>query len=164
MRRLGRLAAALGIRTNPILWLLAHLLVPWDFIFSYRLELVKKEIAHLLPRWLDAWYELEALNSLANFAYLNPHYVFPELTSETNRLAAQGLGHPLLKPESKVCNDFELDNEQKIVILTGSNMAGKSTFSQDDRREPFSCVRGSAGERRPFARIVVSALYLHQGK
>jgi len=128
MRRLGRLAAALGLRTNPILWVLAHLLVPWDFFFTYRLELVKNEIAHLLPRWLDAWYELEALNSLANFAYLNPHYVFPEMSLDANRFAARSLGHPLLKPEFKVCNDFTLDHDQKIVILTGSNMAGKSTF------------------------------------
>lgn len=128
MKRLGRLAAALGLRTNPILWFLAHLLMPWSFYFTYRLELVKAEIGQQLPRWLDAWYELEALNSLANFAYLNPQYEFPELTAETDRIVARGLGHPLLKPEFKVCNDFDLDHDQRIVILTGSNMAGKSTF------------------------------------
>ncbi len=128
IKRLGRLAAALGVRTNPLLWLLVHLLVPWDFIFTHRLELLKAELAHLLPRWLDAWYELEALNSLANFAYLNPHYTFPQITSEPNRFAARKLGHPLLNAETKVCNDFELDQHQRIVILTGSNMAGKSTF------------------------------------
>jgi hypothetical protein len=128
MRRLGRLAAALGVRTNPLLSFLIHVFVPWDFIFTYRFDLVKKEIADLLPRWLEAWHELEALNSLANFAYLNPHYAFPELISDPNRLAGRNLGHPLLRPESKVCNDFELDHDQRIVILTGSNMAGKSTF------------------------------------
>jgi hypothetical protein len=128
MRRLGRLAAALGLRTNPILSILVHLIVPWDFIFTHRLELVKREIAGLLPRWLDAWYELEALNSLANFAYLNPHYEFPELLPENGRIVARKLGHPLLRSESKVCNDFELDHSRRIVILTGSNMAGKSTF------------------------------------
>ena len=128
IRKLGRLAAALGVRTNPLLALLFNVLVPWDFYFSYRLELVKKEIAHLLPRWLDAWHELESLNSLANFAYLNPGYVFPERRAGVDRFAARDLGHPLLKPESKICNDFELNEEQRIVILTGSNMAGKSTF------------------------------------
>jgi len=128
IKRLGRLAAALGIRTNPILALVVHLLVPWDFFFTYCLELMKDEVAHLMPRWLDAWYELEVLNSLANFAYLNPHYVFPKLSSDANGFHARKLGHPLLKPEAKVCNDFELREGQKIVILTGSNMAGKSTF------------------------------------
>jgi hypothetical protein len=128
IKRLGRIAAALGIRTNPLLHLIAHLLVPWDFFFTYRLELMKTEIVRLLPRWLNAWHELEALNSLANFAYLNPNYVMPELTSAQDRIVAQRLGHPLLKPESKVCNDFEMDHGNRIVILTGSNMAGKSTF------------------------------------
>jgi hypothetical protein len=128
IRKLGRLAAALGVRTNPLLALLFNVLVPWDFYFSYRLELVKKEIAHLLPRWLDAWHELESLNSLANFAYLNPGYVFPERRTGRDGFAARSLGHPLLKPDAKVCNDFELNEDQRIVILTGSNMAGKSTF------------------------------------
>lgn len=128
MKRLGRLAAALGLRTNPLLSLLVHIVVPWDFIFTHRLELLKKELAHLLPRWLDAWYELETLNSLANFAYLNPHYILPELSADAKRFSAERLGHPLLSHETKVCNDFQLDHRQRIVILTGSNMAGKSTF------------------------------------
>lgn len=135
LRRIARLASALGLRTNALLWFFVHALIPWDFYFTYRLELLKKEIANLLPLWLDAWYELEALNSLANFAYLNPHYVFPEILSctqgeepESSLFEARALGHPLLQPQSKVCNDFALDVHHKIVVLTGSNMAGKSTF------------------------------------
>ena len=141
LKKLERLASALGLRTNAILWLVVHAFIPWDFYFSYRLELLKKELADLLPLWLDAWYELEALNSLASFAYLNPGYVFPEVESGTSAdrsdsksrshstmFDARALGHPLIKPESKVSNDFELDAHRKIAILTGSNMAGKSTF------------------------------------
>ncbi|MEO8434910.1 MAG: hypothetical protein ABI596_08450 [Pyrinomonadaceae bacterium] len=127
-KRLERLASALGMRTNALLWLLIHAVVPWDFYFTWRLELLKKELADLLPRWLDAWYELEALNSLANFAWLNPRYVFPEITSEANLFDARALCHPLLKSETKVCNDLQLGDESKIAILTGSNMAGKSTL------------------------------------
>src|SRR4029078_8381842 len=133
MRKLGRLAAALGVRTNPLLSLIFHLIGPWDFFFTYRLEQIKKEIAHLLPRWLDAWHELESLNSLANFAYLNPGYVVSERSARGDRFGASLLRHPLLKPESKVCNDFELNEDQRIVILTGSNMAGKSTFLRTAR-------------------------------
>ena len=128
VKRLGRLAAALGLRTNPLLSFVVHIFVPWDFIFTHRLELLKKELAHLLPRWLDAWYELETLNSLANFAYLNPGYILPEISSGERQFSARRLGHPLLNHETKVCNDFELDQDQRVVILTGSNMAGKSTF------------------------------------
>ena len=127
-KRLERLASALGLRTNALLWLLLHSVIPWDFYFTWRLELLKKELADLLPRWLDAWYELEALNSLANFAWLNPRYVFPEITGEVNLFGAHALCHPLLRSEVKVCNDFQLDDQSKIAILTGSNMAGKSTL------------------------------------
>ncbi len=126
--KIERIAAALGLRTNALLWLIVNALVPWDFFFTYRLEKLKSEISVLLPHWLDAWYELEALNSLANFAWLNPHYAFPEIVSESTVFMAQGLGHPLLKPGNKICNDFKLGDASRIVILTGSNMAGKSTF------------------------------------
>src|SRR5882762_3258755 len=117
LKRLERLAMALGLRTNAILWLVVHAFIPWDFYFSHRLELLKKELADLLPRWLDAWYELEALNSIANFAYLNPGYVFPRVESSSpagqpcpalshsTMFAARDLGHPLIRPEAKVCND-----------------------------------------------------------
>jgi MutS domain V len=126
--KIERMAAALGLRTNALLWLIVNALVPWDFFFSYRLERLKSEIRELLPRWLSAWYELEALNSLANFAWLNPHYSFPEVVNKRTSFVAEGLGHPLIKPQSKVCNDFQLGQDSRIVILTGSNMAGKSTF------------------------------------
>jgi MutS domain V len=128
LKRAERIASALGLRTNPVLWLLVHVFIPWDFYFTYRLEFLKKDIAHLLPIWLDAWYEIEALNSLANFAYLNPRYVFPEIVLEWTLFDARALGHPLIKPEIKICNDFEIGEHHKIVVLTGSNMAGKSTF------------------------------------
>ncbi|HSE21149.1 MAG TPA: hypothetical protein VLB68_05805 [Pyrinomonadaceae bacterium] len=128
LTRIGRIAAALGLRTNALLWLLVHAFVPWDFFFTYRLEKLRSEISALLPRWLDTWYELEALNSLANFAWLNTKYSFPEIVSGKSLFAGQQIGHPLLRPDHKVCNDFELNEQNRIVILTGSNMAGKSTF------------------------------------
>lgn len=126
--KIERIAAALGLRTNALLWLVINAVVPWDFFFSYRLERLKSEIKELLPRWLDAWYELEALNSLANFAWLNPHYSFPEFTNDRTSFVAESLGHPLIKPQNKVCNDFQLGQDGRVIVLTGSNMAGKSTF------------------------------------
>jgi hypothetical protein len=128
LSRIERIAAALGLRTNALLWLIVHAFVPWDFFFTFRLEQLKKEISQELPRWLNVWYELEALNSLANLAWLNPHYTFPRIVSDQHLFAARRLGHPLLKPDHKVCNDFRLDDQTHVVLLTGSNMAGKSTF------------------------------------
>lgn len=128
LRRVERIAAALGLRTNGLVWFIVNAIIPWDFFFTYRLERLKNEIGQLMPRWLDAWYELEALNSLANFAWLNPHYAFPEIVLERNVFDGRGLGHPLIKRAYKICNDLELNEQRRIVIVTGSNMAGKSTF------------------------------------
>jgi len=128
LKRVERIAWGLGLRTIGPIWFLVNVTMPWDFFFAYRLEQLRNEISKLMPRWLDAWYELEALNSLANFAWLNPSYAFPELISNSTRFDARGIGHPLIKAEHKICNDLELDEQRRIVILTGSNMAGKSTF------------------------------------
>jgi hypothetical protein len=127
LQRVERIATALALRTNALAWFFVNVIMPWDFFFTWRLEKLRSEIGQLMPRWLDAWYELEALNSLANFAWLNPRFAFAEFVSET-RFDARGLGHPLIKPEQKICNDLKLDEQRRIVILTGSNMAGKSTF------------------------------------
>jgi uncharacterized membrane protein YbaN (DUF454 family) len=128
LKRVERIAQVLALRANGPIWFLVNALLPWDFFFTYRLDGLRQEIAGLLPRWLDAWYELEALNSLANFAWLNPRYVFPEIVSEPNRFEAREIGHPLIKAEHKICNDFAFNEQLRTVILTGSNMAGKSTF------------------------------------
>ncbi|HLJ32445.1 MAG TPA: MutS family DNA mismatch repair protein, partial [Ktedonobacteraceae bacterium] len=77
---------------------------------------------------------LEALCSLANFAYLNPDYTLPNVVkndAQSGRhivFQAQGVGHPLIEEDQKVVNDFAMHNLGEIVLITGSNMSGKSTF------------------------------------
>ena len=130
LRTLETVISGASLRTNPFIWAPLNLLAPWDLYFAYRLETCQLALHERLPAWLDAWYELEALNSLANFAYLNPGYTYPELLGEAEEpvFFARGLGHPLLPAASRVCNDFELGKLGQIAILSGSNMSGKSTF------------------------------------
>jgi len=129
---LARIANASTLAKNPFLWLPINALVPWDTYCAYRLRRYKVRIAAYLPQWLDIWFELEAINSLASFAYLNPMYTFPAvdtLTAPQNALfEATALGHPLLLDEHKVTNDFTFHKQGEVVIITGSNMSGKSTF------------------------------------
>ncbi len=125
------IASAAAIRNNPIVWLLANTLTPWDLFFAMRLQQARKEVEQLLPGWLDTWYELEALNSLANFAYLNPEYAFPRVDLSAGSqpvFSARRLGHPLIPDADRVCNDFSIDALGEITLVTGSNMSGKSTF------------------------------------
>jgi hypothetical protein len=133
LKRLSRLAAAATLEKNQLVWLIVNIFLPWDTYCALRLNHYKTLIAKLLPTWLDTWFELEAINSLASFAYLNPEYVLPEVAAgvEQNQpalLRARGMGHPLIAAEQKVVNDFAMNERGEIVIITGSNMSGKSTF------------------------------------
>lgn len=133
LNKIARVAAAASLQKNMLLWLVVNVLVPWDFYFSYRFNQYRDRIADRLPLWLDSWFELEALHSLATFAYLNPEYTLPQVTERATHdaqpvLQASGLGHPLLPVEQKVVNDFSMPEVGEIALITGSNMSGKSTF------------------------------------
>ena len=145
LRRANRLLTAIGLRLNPVLAILLNVIFPWDIFFAYRLEKFKEDLAGCLPEWLDLWYELEALFGLANFAYLNPGSPFAQLIlppasytvsddhdGPRDRLKlpfqAVNLAHPLIRAEERVGNSFEVDHLGSITIITGSNMAGKSSF------------------------------------
>lgn len=128
VKKLGRIVAGASLQGNPLLWVGANLLVPWDYYFAWRLERLKPTLKAHLPHWLETLWELEALNALAHYAWLHPEAPFPEWSTGSPAYAARGLGHPLLPPQHKVRNDFELQTLGQAILLTGSNMAGKSTF------------------------------------
>ena len=86
----------------------------------------KKEHATTLEDWLIVIGEFEMLNSLANMSYNNPEFVFPSLNTAF-KISFDNLSHPLLNSETRVGNEVQF-NPQSFMILTGSNMSGKSTF------------------------------------
>lgn len=107
---------------------------------------------HNVEKWIDSyktkvedWINViaffDAQNSLANFAFNHPGYVFPEIELDKNVISAQNLGHPLLKVLQRVDNDFSIESQQ-FFIVTGANMAGKSTFL---RTVSLSIVMGNMG-------------------
>lgn len=129
LRRVTRILTLAGLRQNPFLWLLLNALMPWDIFVADQLRLCQVALTGRLPLWLDAWFELEALSSLAAFAYLNPDSIFPTLTTRpASPFVAQAVGHPLIPDEARICNDFRIDSLGTVDIITGSNMAGKSSF------------------------------------
>jgi hypothetical protein len=150
LRRLKWVTAMAGLRMNPVIGLLINLIVPWDFWAAWLAGRQRAQMVRLLPIWLDTFHELEALISLGNFAALNPGYGFPKISLAERRaefaaetagdgldkldqrmdavFSVRGLGHPLLPPGQKVCNDFEISYLGELALITGSNMAGKSTF------------------------------------
>jgi hypothetical protein len=110
--------------------LVAASLFNGSFLFNLhvlkRLLAWKEEHASVLELWLNVIGEFEMLNSLGNLAYNNPAFVFPSLNNE-GKIDFKNLSHPLLNSRSRVGNDASF-HPQSFMILTGSNMSGKSTF------------------------------------
>ena len=86
----------------------------------------KKQNSRQIAGWLSVIGKFEALNSLANFCFNNPSFVFPTINNDF-KISFEESGHPLIPSEKRVCNSVSF-LENKFIILTGSNMSGKSTF------------------------------------
>ena len=132
-RRFARLAHALSVRAHPLVHLALNALVPWDLWCARRLEQLQRLVLPQIPRWLDTLAELDAAAALGNFADLHPAYSWPAVATPGDNgqgasLVAKGLGHPLLPPAQRVTNDLEMYGLGRILLITGSNMSGKSTF------------------------------------
>ena len=129
LEKLQKITSALLIRDNQIFKLILNVLFPYDVFFCQKLIKLKPQLVTDIPFWLERLNELECYISLSNFTDLNPDYVFPEIESNLpNSFQTKKIGHPLLKRENKISNDFSLTKENEILIITGSNMSGKSTF------------------------------------
>ena len=86
----------------------------------------KARYAAHIEEWLQSVGEIEVLCSFANFSYNHPNFVYPTLNNKYE-IAFEAIGHPLIPSEQRITNDITL-NEQAFILLTGSNMSGKSTF------------------------------------
>lgn len=127
VEELASLVSAFDARLNSMTSLFANSLLLYDLQCVYRLEKWKSENAGNLMGWLDAIGEMEVLCSFGTFAFNHPQFAFPEVVQE-HRFSATHLGHPLIHTSQRVVNDVDLGNEGSVMIITGANMAGKSTF------------------------------------
>ncbi len=129
MRRLERIVGWSELRLSPMFHIGVQAFTMWDFHVVYLLERWQREVGAHVRGWLTALGEIEALGALAVLRFDHPSWSFPELREEGPRgLAARGLGHPLLPPDRCVLNDVELGGPVQFLLVTGSNMSGKSTL------------------------------------
>jgi MutS domain V len=127
----------LSIKAHPLVHYVVNALGPWDLYHTYRLQGLQDHVAQAAPIWFDMFAEFEAASALANFAYLHPAYCWPEpiqgdreqgdSAAEPTNIGVE-LGHPLIPSTSRVANDLYLEGRGRILLVTGSNMSGKSTF------------------------------------
>ncbi len=126
IRQLSYFLAQLNVRNNPFAIFL-NLIGVWDLQWVYQLEKWKVQHQEDLPNWFAALGELDALSSLANLHFNQPDWVFPVLHQEAS-LSTKQLGHPLIPGNRRIGNDLQMPTHQHLKLLTGSNMAGKSTW------------------------------------
>lgn len=106
---------------------IAFLLI-WKPQIAWAVEDWRTGPGEKIGRWIQAVGEMEALSSMAAYAAEHPDDRFPQFTSEAPVFDAQGLGHPLIPSRSMVRNDLRLDRAQQLLLVSGSNMSGKSTL------------------------------------
>jgi DNA mismatch repair ATPase MutS len=105
-----------------------HLLTLWDFHILHLLESWQRKAGPYVRRWLAALGELETLSALAALRFENPGWAFPRVAQGEDRFAARELGHPLIAETQRVANDVEVGPPGTFLLVTGSNMSGKSTL------------------------------------
>lgn len=125
--RLNRMATMHEARQNQMFAPIATLLL-WDVQFAFAFESWRRQYGAHVARWLDAVGELEALCALAAYAYEHPTDSIPEVVEDGPLFDGVELGHPLLPAKSCVRNDVRLDSRVRVLIVSGSNMSGKSTL------------------------------------
>lgn len=128
LRRLDRWLGLAALREQPLVQIPLQLTVLWDLHVLYRLERWNAEIGARMGELFAAVGELEALASLAVLVDGDPDATFPEVVAPGGALTADGLAHPLLPASLRVANDVALPGPGSALLVTGSNMAGKSTL------------------------------------
>jgi hypothetical protein len=114
-------------RRNPILAPLL-LLVMYPLLTALAAERWRAAHGHMIGAWLEALGEFEALLSLAGYAYEHPEDPFPEFVVDAASFQATELGHPLIPAAIRVCNDVTIAGRTRALLVSGSNMSGKSTL------------------------------------
>lgn len=128
IKKLKMVLDLLDIRLNPLVYIPLNTFLFWDLQQIFTLEKWKIANKHNIRDWFDTLAEIECLSSIANLAFNHPENSFPRISNKDGVFVADSLGHPLIAKEKMVCNSFSTEGVNQMNLITGSNMAGKSTF------------------------------------
>jgi hypothetical protein len=128
IKKLKKILDLLDIRLNPLVFLPLNAFLFWDLQQVFALEKWKNGNKENVSLWFHEVAEMEALTSLATLSFNHPHWCFPVISELKAVVDGMQVGHPLIPADKMVYNDFSTEGTNKMNIITGSNMAGKSTF------------------------------------
>lgn len=128
LQQLSKELDRLDLRNNQFLYVLLEGSIFFQLQEIVRIERWKARYGQYISEWLETVGELDALCSLGTFAYNHPQYTYPELTEKPFCFLATQMGHPLMPVSQCVKNDATIPSRPFFLIITGANMAGKSTY------------------------------------
>jgi hypothetical protein len=128
MAELARIAGFADLRHNGLVYPVVNLITMWDVHVTLALEGFRERTRGVLRDWFAVLGEIEALSSLAGLAHDEPDFHLPEIAEDGPCFVAEGLSHPLIPAERRVFNDVSLATPGTALLVTGSNMSGKSTM------------------------------------
>lgn len=128
LQQLSKELDRLDLRNNQFLYVLLEGSIFFQLQEIVRIERWKVRYGQYISEWLETVGELDALCSLGTFAYNHPQYTYPELTEKPFCFLATQMGHPLMPASQCVKNDATIPSRPFFLIITGANMAGKSTY------------------------------------
>jgi hypothetical protein len=154
IERLRKLVALLDARRNQFFAPFA-LLFLWTTNIAFAIERWRLESGTEIVAWIDAIGEIEALLSLSSFAFEHPSFVMPEVIDGAAAFDGDAVGHPLVPADRRVANDVRIGGDLRLLIVSGSNMSGKSTLL---RAIGVNTILGLAGAPVCAARLRVTPM------
>ena len=128
LKELKTILERLDLRYNPVAFIPLAILFQWDLQQVLSLEKWKQQHHENAPLWFDMLAQFEALSSLATVSFNHPEWCFPVFKEPHFSIEGRQIGHPLINTDKRVNNDIAIDHNGEIMLITGSNMAGKSTY------------------------------------
>lgn len=128
VQNLSKISAKFDYRLNFLVGIFLNIFFLWDIIQSIRLEKWKSQHGVFLKKWFESLAEIDELSSFAGFAFAHPEAIFPKISETDFELIATNMKHPFLESEKCVGNGISIEGLGQFRIITGANMAGKSTY------------------------------------
>lgn len=128
IKKLSRLSGYFDQRSNMLVLIFLNGFFLYDLQCMWALENWKAANKNRFDKWINCVGTIEVLNALATFAFNNPAYHWPAVQTRNLSIAGKGLAHPLIPAAECVANDFTMGLDERLVLVTGSNMSGKTTF------------------------------------
>jgi hypothetical protein len=151
LKKLQRILDQMDLRYNPLIFVPLDIFLLWDLQQILALEKWKNRNRKNIIQWLDALGKLEAISSLSTLHFNHPEWCMPTLQAKHFSIAGTEVGHPLINEKKRVNNYIDIDTAGKLMLITGSNMAGKSTYLRSIGTNVVLAMAGSVVCAKSFS-------------